>query len=392
MTKQQLRRIGFWRILGFALSAFIFNTTEFIPVALLSDIAESFAMEVSHTGLMITVYAWVVSLMSLPFMLLTANFERKRLLLLLFAIFITSHILTVFAWNFGVLLLARIGVALAHSVFWAITASLVIRVAPKDKKQQALGLFALGSAMAMVLGLPLGRILGQALGWRATFAAIAVLALAIMLLMWKLLPRLPSKNAGSLASLPLLLKRPLLIAVYLLTMIAVAAHFTAYSYIEPFVIQIGGLSAENATAVLLLFGLSGFAASYLFGKFHPKFPTVVLVCSVLLMIMSEAGLLPVGQHLQALFVLMFLWGVSIDMLHLCLQMRVLQLAPDATDVATAIYSGIFNVGIGGGALIGNQVMQHWGLAQIGLVGSVIAAFGLVIFLLIARFAKTAENQ
>lgn len=384
MTKQKARQIGFLRIWGFALSAFIFNTTEFIPVALLSDIAQSFAMEVSHTGLMITVYAWVVSLMSLPFMLFTAKFERKRLLLILFAIFITSHILTVFAWNFWILLLSRIGVALAHSVFWAITASLVIRVAPKDKKQQALGLFALGSAMAMVLGLPLGRILGQALGWRTTFAMIGVIAFAIMVLMWKLLPHLPSKNAGSLASLPLLIKRPLLIAVYLLTMIGVAAHFTAYSYIEPFVIQIAGLSAENTTAVLLLFGLSGFIASFLFGKLHPKFPRLVLISAMLLLIVAECGLLPLSEQLTALFILMLLWGIAIDLLHLCLQLRVLQLAPDATDVATAIYSGIFNIGIGGGALIGNQVMLHWGLPNIGYVGAVIAGIGLILFLIIGK--------
>lgn len=384
MTKQQLRQISFLRILGFALSAFIFNTTEFIPVALLSDIAESFQMDVSHTGLMITVYAWVVSLMSLPFMLFAANFERKRLLLVLFAIFIASHILTVLAWNFWILLLSRIGVALAHSVFWAITASLVIRVAPKDKKQQALGLFALGSAMAMVLGLPLGRILGQILGWRATFATIGIIALVIMLLMWKLLPRLPSKNAGSLASLPLLVKRPTLVAVYLLTMIGVAAHFTAYSYIEPFVIQIGGLSAEKTTAVLLLFGLSGFIASFLFGKLHPKFPRIVLMSAVVLLIVAEFGLLPLSEHLTALLILMLLWGIAIDLLHLCLQLRVLQLAPEATDVATAIYSGIFNVGIGGGALIGNQVMQHWGLMNIGYIGAIIGGIGLILFLIMNK--------
>ncbi len=114
----------------------------------------------------------------------------------------------------------------------------MIRVAPKDKKQQALGLLALGSSLAMILGLPLGRMIGQVLDWRSTFAVIGVIATLVILLMWKLLPYLPSKNAGSLVSLPILAKRPLLIGIYLLVMMIISGHFTTYSYIEPFAIKI----------------------------------------------------------------------------------------------------------------------------------------------------------
>ncbi|EJS88450.1 putative arabinose transporter, partial [Pasteurella multocida subsp. multocida str. Anand1_buffalo] len=216
---QAARQRQFARVITFALAGFVFNTTEFIPVALLSDIAQSFAMPVSQTGLIITVYAWVVSLMSLPFMLLTAKAERRGLLIKLLVLFILSHLLSVIAWDFWVLVLARIGVALTHSIFWAITASLVIRVAPKDKKSQAIGLLAIGCSLAMILGLPLGRLIGQFFGWRATFAIIALIAIGILCLFYQLLPHLPSKNAGSLNSLPTLFKRPLLLGLYALTMI-----------------------------------------------------------------------------------------------------------------------------------------------------------------------------
>ncbi|QIW16159.1 sugar transporter [Pasteurellaceae bacterium RH1A] len=377
--RQTQRTVAFLRVLIFALSAFIFNTTEFIPVALLSDIAQSFDMAVSHTGLMITVYAWVVSLASLPFMLATAKLERKSLLIKLFAIFIASHILTVFAWNFWVLLLARIGVALTHSLFWAITVSLVVRVAPKDKKQQAIALLSLGSALAMVLGLPLGRIIGQELGWRATFGLIGLIAFVVMILMIKLLPHLPSKNAGSLASLPVLAKRPMLLGLYGVTMVIVSAHFTAYSYIEPFVLQVSQMAASTATFLLLVFGLSGVVASVLFSKLSPKFPNGLLISALAGLALCQLALLPFSQYMAAIFALVFVWGMCLSCIYLSLQIRVLQLAPDATDVATAIFSGIFNIGIGGGALIGNQVMQHLGLPQIGLVGGGLACLALMIF-------------
>ena len=102
-------QVAYLRVLVFACAAFVVNTTEFIPVALLSDIGQSFGLPVSQVGLMITVYAWVVTLMSLPFMLLTANIERKKLLMGVFTVFIAGHVLSVCAWNFEILLLSRTG-------------------------------------------------------------------------------------------------------------------------------------------------------------------------------------------------------------------------------------------------------------------------------------------
>ncbi|HDR1311558.1 TPA: sugar transporter [Pasteurella multocida] len=377
----------------FALAGFVFNTTEFIPVALLSDIAQSFAMPVSQTGLIITVYAWVVSLMSLPFMLLTAKAERRGLLIKLLVLFILSHLLSVIAWDFWVLVLARIGVALTHSIFWAITASLVIRVAPKDKKSQAIGLLAIGCSLAMILGLPLGRLIGQFFGWRATFAIIALIAIGILCLFYQLLPHLPSKNAGSLNSLPTLFKRPLLLGLYALTMIIISAHFTAYSYIEPFMLNISTMSHSMATFVLFVFGLSGITASLLFNRYYNAGPIRFILFSMGLLTATLLLLFIASQQTWTMFLLTFFWGIGIAGIGLGLQIRVLHLAPDATDVAMAIYSGIYNIGIGAGALLGNQVMQHYGLAYIGVAGALFAVFGLVLFILVQwKYGHLAPNK
>ncbi|AKD41090.1 TPA: sugar transporter [Pasteurella multocida] len=390
---QVARQRQFARVITFALAGFVFNTTEFIPVALLSDIAQSFAMPVSQTGLIITVYAWVVSLMSLPFMLLTAKAERRGLLIKLLVLFILSHLLSVIAWDFWVLVLARIGVALTHSIFWAITASLVIRVAPKDKKSQAIGLLAIGCSLAMILGLPLGRLIGQFFGWRATFAIIALIAIGILCLFYQLLPHLPSKNAGSLNSLPTLFKRPLLLGLYALTMIIISAHFTAYSYIEPFMLNISTMSHSMATFVLFVFGLSGITASLLFNRYYNAGPIRFILFSMGLLTATLLLLFIASQQTWTMFLLTFFWGIGIAGIGLGLQIRVLHLAPDATDVAMAIYSGIYNIGIGAGALLGNQVMQHYGLAYIGVAGALFAVFGLVLFILVQwKYGHLAPNK
>lgn len=375
-----VHKIAYTRVIALAFAAFIFNTTEFIPVALLSDIAADFSMDVTSTGLIITIYAWAVSILSLPLMLLTSKLERKRLLLRLFALFTLSHVLAAIAWNFAVLVIARLGIAISHAIFWSITSSLVVRLAPINKGSQAIGMLALGTSLAMVLGLPLGRVVGELLGWRITFFAIGALAAAEALFLWKILPFLPSRRAGSLASLPMLARRPMLLALYLLTFLIVGAHFTTYSYVEPFVAKFNPAGDHFVTYVLLAFGASGILASMLFSKLYRSFSNAFLICSILFILASVLTLKAFVANDAALLLAAFVWGIGISGFGLCLQIRVLALAPDATDIAISIYSAIYNVGIGGGALLGHQVATRFGLWHIGEAGAILGALGLASYL------------
>jgi hypothetical protein len=365
-------------VCALAVGAFIFNTTEYIPIALLSDIGQSFGKPATEVGMMITVYAWIVALLSLPLMLMTKNIERRKLLLMLFALFALFHALSFFSWNFNILLVSRIGIALTHAVFWSITASLAVRLAPTGKTNQALGLLSTGTVLAMVLGIPLGRVVGQYFGWQLSFLLIGVCAAGVMLVLAKNLPALPSQNTGSLSSLPSLFKRRNLMLLYAMTVLIITAHFTAYSYIEPFVLQVGGFKAEQVTIVLSLYGLAGFAASYLFGKWFAKSQRLFMLGAMAIILLSALLLLPFASFPYAVYALVFIWGVAIVIVSLGMVSKVLAFASDATDVANSIYSGLYNVGIGGGALLGHYVTVWFGLSNIGIAGALLAAAGLAV--------------
>ncbi|EEA8563572.1 sugar transporter [Salmonella enterica subsp. enterica] len=387
------RKVAWLRVVTLAIAAFIFNTTEFVPVGLLSDIAESFHMQTAQVGIMLTIYAWVVAVMSLPFMLLTSQMERRKLLICLFVLFIASHVLSFLAWNFTVLVISRIGIAFAHAIFWSITASLAIRLAPAGKRAQALSLIATGTALAMVLGLPIGRVVGQYFGWRTTFFAIGMGALITLLCLIKLLPKLPSEHSGSLKSLPLLFRRPALMSLYVLTVVVVTAHYTAYSYIEPFVQNVAGLSANFATVLLLILGGAGIIGSLVFGKLGNRHASSLVSIAIALLVVCLLLLLPAAESEAHLTILSIFWGIAIMVIGLGMQVKVLALAPDATDVAMALFSGIFNIGIGAGALVGNQVSLHWSMSAIGYIGAIPACAALVWAVLIFRkWPVTLEEQ
>ncbi|AXE13050.1 sugar transporter [Salmonella enterica] len=387
------RKVAWLRVVTLAIAAFIFNTTEFVPVGLLSDIAESFHMQTAQVGIMLTIYAWVVAVMSLPFMLLTSQMERRKLLICLFVLFIASHVLSFLAWNFTVLVISRIGIAFAHAFFWSITASLAIRLAPAGKRAQALSLIATGTALAMVLGLPIGRVVGQYFGWRTTFFAIGMGALITLLCLIKLLPKLPSEHSGSLKSLPLLFRRPALMSLYVLTVVVVTAHYTAYSYIEPFVQNVAGLSANFATVLLLILGGAGIIGSLVFGKLGNRHASSLVSIAIALLVVCLLLLLPAAESEAHLAILSIFWGIAIMVIGLGMQVKVLALAPDATDVAMALFSGIFNIGIGAGALVGNQVSLHWSMSAIGYIGAIPACAALVWAVLIFRkWPVTLEEQ
>lgn len=379
------KRSRIWSsILCLAFAGFIFNTTEFVPVGLLPNIAESFSMDVAHAGLLLTIYAWAVSLLSLPLTVLTSKMERRKLLIFLFCLFIGSHLLAGFAWNFYSLMTARIGIACAHAVFWAITTPLAVRLAPNGKKAKAMSFIVVGTSMATVLGIPIGTKIGELVGWRITFLCIGGIAFGILVLLIYLLPKVPSINTISIKDLPKVLKRPALLNIYLLTAIIITGHFTAYTYITPFMMRVGGFSQEIVVHLLLVIGFSGMIGSVIFTRYSSKYPTAILVVPVILLMACLLSLYFSSFNLYTAIMQGMIWGLAITIIGMVMQSKVIDVAPDATDIATSVYSGIYNIGIGGGAFVGSQVLVKLSTDYIGLVGAIFVILALLLFFVLSK--------
>ena len=359
-------------LLGLTFCTFVFNTSEFMPIGLLSDIANDLNISDARAGMLISVYAWVVALMSLPLMIIVSKMELKRLLLTIIAVFVLSHVASALAEGYYTLMLSRIGVACSHAIFWSIVSPLAVRIVPDDKRAFALSMVATGSSIAMVVGLPLGRGVGLYLGWRMTFLSIGVISALIFIYIAAMLPKVPSRGKFSVKRLPALLHNRVLLGVFVMSVLFATAHYTGYSYIEPFLGRVAGFTPDIVTLVLIVFGGSGMLGSIAFSKYYMsnprRFVAVATVAPALCLLLMQVSAVSLASVLAVCVV----WGAMATAFNIAFQDNVMRFAPEeATSVAMSIFSGIFNLGIGSGAYIGGVVVTHLSLGSIGYAGGVI---------------------
>ena len=183
-------------LIGLTVSVFIFNMSEFMPVGLLTSIADDFGTSESQTGLIISFYAWAVAICSLPLMLLLRKVDYRPMLLMAVLTFTVFQFLSGISTSYWMLMVSRIGVALAHSVFWSIAAPLAVSVVEFRYHRFALSVMAVGTSVAMILGLPLGRVIGLAMGWRMSFFTIAAVSVLTLLLLTAVFPQIRNPATG----------------------------------------------------------------------------------------------------------------------------------------------------------------------------------------------------
>nr|WP_302130729.1 MFS transporter [Holdemanella biformis] len=193
-------------LLGMTIAAFIFNTSEFMPIGLLTDIAQTFSITQAQAGAMITIYSWAVMLLSLPLMILASKYNLKKVLLTTLFLFGLGQAISAISMNFAILILGRLVVACAHAVFWSIASVIAVRLVNEDKREFAMSMIVTGTSVAMIAGLPLGRMIGLWMGWRITFLIVGIISILLLLFQTHYLPSLETTSAFTLYQLPTLLR------------------------------------------------------------------------------------------------------------------------------------------------------------------------------------------
>ena len=368
-------------LIGLTFSAFVFNTSEFMPIGLLTDIAGTFSLTEAQAGIMISVYAWAVMILSLPLMMAASRIEFKKLLLGVIALFSLGQFLSAAAPSYLVLVLARLVVACAHAVFWSIAAVCASRLVDVRHSSLAVSMVATGTSIAMIFGLPIGRAIGLLVGWRMTFTIVGVVAAATVVYLMACFPKMPAGEPFPLAQLPLL-KNRVLMGIYATTILFATGYYTGYSYIEPFLQQVGGMPDALITFMLTVFGIAGLVGSVAMTRFYDRRRALFLAGSCAgvaagLLLMRFTASAPVAFGAACA-----VWGMFATTFSIAYQSEIIRCCDkDSSTVAMSIFSGIFNLGIGSGTALGGAVVSGVGIGFIGFVGGAIALGSLLLSVL-----------
>jgi MFS transporter, DHA1 family, inner membrane transport protein len=380
-------------LFALTIAAYAIGTTEFVIVGLLPTVASDLHITLPLAGMIVSIYALGVTFGAPVLTALSGRIARKPLLLGLMALFILGNLVAGFASGYGMLLVGRVLSAFAHGVFFSVGATIAADLVPENRRASAIALMFMGLTVAIVTGVPLGTLIGQNFGWRATFMAVSGLGAVAFLAILALLPSNLSKAApaGLLEQLRALGSGRLLL-VYGMTAFGYGGTFVTFTYLAVMLQDVTGFSAASVSLVLVLYGLAIAFGNLAGGRIADRNPVKALAFLFALQALVLA-LFTLTAHyaVPALITLAALGFLSFATVP-GLQLYVVQLArrhrPGAVDVASALNIAAFNLGIAGGAWIGGLVVASpLGLSATPLVGGVMVAIACALTLVSGALDK-----
>ncbi|MBO3750665.1 MFS transporter [Streptosporangiaceae bacterium NEAU-GS5] len=371
------RAIG--ALLALSASTFIFVTTETLPIGLLTLISADLSKSPSAIGLLVTGYGLVVVVASIPLTQLTRRVPRRLLLSSLLAMFVAASVLSAAASGYAVLLGARVVTALSQALFWAVVVPTATSLFRPEVHGRVVAVVFGGSSLAAVLGVPAGTWLGQQAGWRASFLALAAVAVLALVVIASLLPPTPPDygRAGSEVTAPGTRQYWRLMTMAAL---AVTGAFTFFTYVTPFLTQVSAFPAAAVGPLLLVRGIAGVVGVAVGGYLVDHSARIAVLVPPAAQAVALLGLYVAGDIPYVAVALVALSGLSFAVLTTALAGQVLRFAPGRRDLAAAGASTAVNAGITAGAFIGSLLLTGLGVRGTALIGGLLslAALAFVI--------------
>ncbi|MEU1725304.1 MFS transporter [Actinomadura sp. ATCC 39365] len=380
-------------LLALAIGAFGIGTTEFVIMGLLPEIAGDYGVSIPTAGLLVTGYAIGVVIGAPLMTVLGTRISRKTMLLVLMGLFVVGNLLSALAPGFGVMLGGRIVASMAHGAFFGIGSVAAADLVAPHKKAGAIATMFTGLTVANVVGVPLGTFIGQAVGWRTTFAIVAVLGLVGLLGIAVLVPAMPRPEGTRLRPELTAFRNPQVLLAMAMTVLGFGGVFAAITYVAPMMTQVAGYSADAVTWLLVLFGAGMFLGNLLGGRFADRalMPLLYTTLGGLAVVLALFTLTAHDKVAAAASI--FLVGALGFATVPPLQKRVLDQAHGAPTLASAVNIGAFNLGNALAAWLGGLVIAAGlGYTAPNWVGAILAAAALALAFWSAALERRAPAR
>ncbi|MCC7666223.1 MFS transporter [Liquorilactobacillus satsumensis] len=372
-----------WRIYILALISFLIGSSQFITSGFLDQIAAAMRISIATAGQFTTAYALVYAIVTPIVTSLTAKIDRKKIILCSFGVFILGNILSYFSSSVGVFTISRIIVASGAGISVVIALTIASQIAPIGKKASSIAIVTIGFTIALIIGVPIGRLLSSTFGWRSVFLIISLLSIIAVFIIIVFIPKVQNDQNTSIKEQLKLFKNPRVIMGLMITLFWLSGYALVYVYISPFLTKGLKLSANLVVLALFVFGIACLVGSKIGGYCADRYGVInTLLVSMVCDIVSLSFLTISINSAIYIFIFLFFWSATVWSVQPAQLANLASLIPSQTSMILGLNQSVSQMSMAIGSVLGGVIISFspmtslaW-LGNIGVLGSIICVLFL----------------
>ncbi|MGJ4854642.1 MFS transporter [Labrys sp. La1] len=374
------------RVLLLALATFVTGTAENIVIGILPDIAGGLGVSIGLAGQLTAVFSITFALAAPAALLLTARLERKAAFVAALAAFVLCNLLAAASPGYGVLFVARVGMAAASATIALLATMLATELVDESMKGRAIGVIFMGVSGSLVLGVPIGMLVCSLAGWRSVFLALAALAVVVLIVCRLKLPDVGARRQGMPDYLAHLRSRPLVCA-QLVSILMISGHFVLFAYLAPYLGGVLGIAGTGIVLAFIAFGVAGVSGGYLGGLTADKLTPRRAIVLVPLGYLTALMLIPLAAGTSlSFFPVMMVWACLSWMISPAVQSFLIAMGPDTAEAGVSLNLSAMHIGVGLGTALGGVAVELVPISSLPGIGAILAAMALMMAMLAYRGA------
>lgn len=373
-----------------AVGVFGILNTEMGFIGILPFIAEQFDVSIVEAGTLVSLFALGVAIAGPTMPLLFSGMNRKFVMLLVLGIFIFGNILSIFASNFTILLIARVIPAFFHPIYCALAFSVAAASVKPELAPKAVAKIMVGVSAGMVIGVPISNFIAGAFSLKMALSFFAFINILVFFVTMIFVPSMPVEHRLSYGSQLSILKKPMVLVSILAVILMNGAVFGVFNYLAEYLGRVTTVSLSTTSVMLFVYGAMNIFGSMLAGELLTRNALHTVGFFMIALFGTYSLLFFGGQFWMPMMILTILWGILSGINGNVTQYWISHAAPEAPEFANGLFLTSANLGTTLGTAVGGAFIAEWGISYVIFVGLLfITLAGVVVF---AQISCLAENM